>query len=196
MKSLQLCHLKLPFAGIHLTSTTQESILLVLTLVWYRESHMCINTCLQSGSFFLVTVYWWQYIWECCFLLSLLKLWLIYLSHLFTFGPDGAIGILLSLHCHFYIIVLPSFLKYPPALKSVLLKYAVCCPPGFGHLTSGAGPLIPWRFLVTGSLTLLSASTSVMILDHLNSHIDGTFSILVFQFFDLLSFNSLSSIIT
>ena len=57
MKSLQVCHLKLPFAGIHLTSTTQESILLVLTLVWHRESHMCINTCLQSGSFFLVTVY-------------------------------------------------------------------------------------------------------------------------------------------
>ena len=72
-------------------------------------------------------------IWGYCFLLSFLRPWLIYQSCMFTFGPDGAVGILLTLHCHFYIIILSSFLKYPPVLKLMLLKHAVCYPPGFGH---------------------------------------------------------------
>ena len=67
-------------------------------------------------------------IWGYCFLWSFLRPWLIYHSCMFTFGSDGAVGILLALHCHFYIIILSSFLKYPPVLKLMLLKYA-----GFGR---------------------------------------------------------------
>ena len=71
-------------------------------------------------------------IWRYCFLLSFLRPWLIYHSCMFTFGSDGAVGILLALHCHFCIIILSSFLKYPPVLKLMLWKYAVCYPPGCG----------------------------------------------------------------
>ena len=68
-------------------------------------------------------------IWGYCFLLSFLRPWLTYHTCKFTFGPDGAVGILLTPHCHFYIIILPSFLKYPTVISHSFKVDAVkiCC---------------------------------------------------------------------
>lgn len=73
---------------------------------------MHVKTCLQSGSFFLIMVvtfcYWFSF--EDVASPAVLSSCGWFSSHISI--PNGAIGIPLVLHCHFYIIVLSSLLKY------------------------------------------------------------------------------------
>lgn len=67
-------------------------------------------------------------IWGYCFLLSFFRPWLIYHSCMFTFGPDGAVGILLTPSLPFSACLSYPPSKIPPVLKLMLLKHTFCYP--------------------------------------------------------------------